>query len=224
MILYENMKPIEHVLLNPICVPTHLISGRNEGGQGGTSAPGRSTFGAPNWGRNVTYKLQNIKCQRMLIITIYKMLNVIAKSHRDHQGSHSEQLWTLMTFPGGVSIASNKRPFVVWLTAASQRFPEKQGCELFDFPTIVGSQWDGNPAFTVHAECYIAHAFRAAIKLIQYCYQGCAKGVWKRRRTQTSKALGYPKSEITKSAFYQNLVTRPDVQNFLWMLVTRSNF
>jgi len=27
------------------------------------------------------------------------------------------------------------------------------------------SQWDGNPAFTVHAESYIAHAFRAAIKL-----------------------------------------------------------
>jgi len=41
---------------------------------------------------------------------------------------------------------------------------------------IVASQWDGNRAFTVHAECYIAHAFRTAIKLIQCCYQACAKG------------------------------------------------
>jgi len=30
----------------------------------------------------------------MLIITIYKMSNVIAKSHQDHQGSQSEQFWT----------------------------------------------------------------------------------------------------------------------------------
>jgi len=29
---------------------------RNKGGgQGRTSAPGRSTLGAPNWGRNITY-------------------------------------------------------------------------------------------------------------------------------------------------------------------------
>jgi len=35
---------------------------------------------------------------------------------------------------------------------------------------IVASQWDGNPAFAVHAECYTAHAFRAAIKLTQCCY------------------------------------------------------
>jgi len=41
---------------------------------------------------------------------------------------------------------------------------------------IVASQWDGNPALTVLAECYIAHAFRAAIKLAQCCYQGCAEG------------------------------------------------
>jgi len=50
------------------------------------------------------------------------MSNVIAKSHRDHEGSQSEQLWTLVTFQGGVSVASNKRPLVVWLMAASQRF------------------------------------------------------------------------------------------------------
>jgi len=39
---------------------------RDEGGQGWTSAPGRSTLGAPNWGRNVTFLLRNVKCQRML--------------------------------------------------------------------------------------------------------------------------------------------------------------
>jgi len=43
----------------------------------------------------------------MLIIAIYKMSNVIAKSHRDHQ------LRTLVTFEGGVSVASNKCPLVV---------------------------------------------------------------------------------------------------------------
>ena len=31
--------------------------------------------------------------------------------------------------------------------------------------------------FTVHAECYSAHAFRTAIKLTRRCYQGCAEGV-----------------------------------------------
>jgi len=41
------------------------------------------------------------------------MSNVIAKSHRDHQGSQSEQLCTLVTFQGGVSVASNKCPLVV---------------------------------------------------------------------------------------------------------------
>jgi len=39
------------------------------------------------------YYLRNVKCQRMLIITIYKMSIVIAKSHHDHQCSQSEQLW-----------------------------------------------------------------------------------------------------------------------------------
>jgi len=28
MILYENMKPIEHVLLHPICVLSHLMCAR----------------------------------------------------------------------------------------------------------------------------------------------------------------------------------------------------
>jgi len=54
--------------------------------------------------------------------TIYKMLNVIAKSHQNHQGSQSEQLWTQVMFQGGVSVSSNKRSLVVWLTLASQCF------------------------------------------------------------------------------------------------------
>jgi len=35
---------------------------------------------------------------------------------------------------------------------------------------MVASQWDGNPAFTVHVQCNVAHAFRAAMKLTQCCY------------------------------------------------------
>jgi len=34
----------------------------------------------------------------------------------------------------------------------------------------------GNAAFTVHAVCYIAHAFRAAMKLAVRCCQGRAEG------------------------------------------------
>jgi len=37
----------------------------------------------------------------------------------DHEGSQSEQLLTLVTFQGGVSVASNKRPLAVGLVAAS---------------------------------------------------------------------------------------------------------
>jgi len=46
----------------------------------------------------------------------YNLLDVecICESHRDHRGSQSEQLWTLVTFQGEVSVASNKRPLVVW--------------------------------------------------------------------------------------------------------------
>jgi len=83
----------------------------------------------------------------------------------------------------------------------------KPGLRTFrlSYHFIVASQWDGNPALTVHAECYIAHAFRAAIKLTQCCYQGCAEGGWKRRRPRTSKAVGHLKSEILKSAFIKIL-------------------
>ena len=144
----------------------------------------------------------------MLAITINKMSKVIVKSHQDHQGSQSEQLWTSVTFQGGVSVSSNKRPLEIWLTAASQRF---QNARVANFPTslsfycIVASQWDGNSSFTVHAECYIAHAIRAAIKLTQCCHHGCAEGGWTRRWPRTSKAVGHPKSEITKSAFVKIL-------------------
>jgi len=61
--------------------------------------------------------------------------------------------------------------------AAPQRF---QKGRVANFPTFLSfysaSQLDGNPAFTMHAECYIAHAFRTTIKLAQCCYQGCAEG------------------------------------------------
>jgi len=41
----------------------------------------------------------------------------------------------------------------------------KPGLRTFrlTYHVILASQWDENPAFTVHAECYIAHAFWAAI-------------------------------------------------------------
>jgi len=61
-----------------------------------------------------------------------------------------------VTFQGGVSVSSNKRPLVVWLTAASQHF-QKARVATFRLPYhfIVASQWDGNPEFTVHAVCCI---------------------------------------------------------------------
>jgi len=31
----------------------------------------------------------------------------------------------------------------------------------------------------------------------------------------TSQAVGHPKNEITKNAFYQNLATRPEGEHFL---------
>jgi len=56
----------------------------------------------------------------------------------------------------------------------------KPGLQAFrlTYHFIVASQWDGNPAFKVDAQCCIEHAFRTAIKLAQCCYQGCAEGAW----------------------------------------------
>jgi len=53
----------------------HFIDSGVTKGARGTSAPRRSTLGAPNWGRNVTCLLRNVRCQRMLTTTIYKMYN-----------------------------------------------------------------------------------------------------------------------------------------------------
>ena len=162
---------------------------------------------------------------RMLIITIYNMSNVIAKSHQDHQGSQNEQLWTLMTFQGGVSVSSNKRPLVGFDSWLRHNAFRKPGLRTFRLPYHVTalSQWDWNPAFTVHAECYIAHAFRTAIKLTQCRYQGCAEEGWTRRRPPTSKAMCHPEWNY-EMCIYHNLITRPGVQHILWMLVARSYF
>jgi len=72
----------------------------------------------------------------------------------------------------------------------------KPGLQTFrlSYHFIVASQWDGNPAFTVHAECYTAHAFRAAVKLTQWWNQGCAEEACTRQRPRTSKTVGHPKS------------------------------
>jgi len=87
----------------------------------------------------------------------------VAKSHQDHQGSQSEQLWTFVTFYGVACVSSNQRRHVLWLTVASQCF---QISRVAHFPTSVSCYscvtMDGSPTFTVHAT---AHAFRAAINL-----------------------------------------------------------
>jgi len=77
---------------------------------------------------------------------------------------------THVTFQSGVSVPSKKCPLVIWLTAVSQRF-QKARVRTFRLPHhfIVVSQWDENPAFTVHA-------YRAEMKLTQCCYQGRAEG------------------------------------------------
>jgi len=64
-----------------------------KGGKGGHLPSGVALWGGPNWGRNVTNKLRNVKCERMLIPATYKLSNVIAKTHQDHHGSQNEQLW-----------------------------------------------------------------------------------------------------------------------------------
>jgi len=100
-----------------------------------------------------------------------------------------------VTFQGDISVSSNKRPLVVWLTAALQCF---QKARVGDFPTslsfysctTMGRESSG------HSACRMvyAHAFRAAIKLTQCYYHGCAEEGWTRRRPRTVKAVGHPKS------------------------------
>jgi len=112
--------------------------------------------------------VRNVKCQRMLIITIYKMSNAsrwypVTNPHQDHQGSRSEQLRTLVTFSWVAFVFSKQRRHVVWPTVASQCF---QRTSVANFPTSFSFyscvRMDGNPTFTVHAT---AHALRAAINL-----------------------------------------------------------
>ena len=128
--------------------------------------PRAQPFEGVIWGWNVTQQLRNVKCQRMLVITIYKTSNAsrwypVAKSHKDRQISHREQLRTLVMFSGGACVFINQLPHVLWLMVASQCF---QIARLANFPTSFSFcscvTMDGNPAFTVHAT---AHAFRAAI-------------------------------------------------------------
>ena len=181
---------------------------RNEGGKGG-----RLPMGAALWGHQIevgmlraNYEMSNV--ERMLTITINEMSKIIAKSNQDHQRSQSEQLWILLTFQGGVSVSSDKHPLVVRLTAASQCF---QKARVANFPTSLSfysciTMWRES---SFHSACRmlycVAHAFRATIKLTQCCCHGCADGGWTRRRPQTAKAVGHPKSEITKSAFIKIL-------------------
>jgi len=75
---YENFRRFGDYLFLDVPIASSCVT---RGEQRETSAPGRSTLGAPNWGQNVTYKLRDLKWQRILIITIYKTSNVIAKSH-----------------------------------------------------------------------------------------------------------------------------------------------
>jgi len=66
-------------------------------------------------------------------------------------------------FQGAVSVS--RRQLVMWFDSRLRHNAfRKSGLQTFRLPYhhfIVASQWDGKPAFTVHAECYIAHAFRA---------------------------------------------------------------
>jgi len=67
------------------------------------------------------------KCQWIMIITIEKMFNAngcypVAKSHKDHHVSKSEQLRTFVTFQGIVSVSSNQCSHVVWLRLRHSAF------------------------------------------------------------------------------------------------------
>jgi len=52
-------------------------------------------------------------------------------------------------FQNGASVASNQRPYVVWLTAASQRFQIAKVANLRAFQlrshSFIVSQWDEDP-------------------------------------------------------------------------------
>jgi len=138
------------------------------------------------------------KCQMSADVNNYNLIKIT----RVRKASNYEPKWCFKA--EFLSPAMTAR---LWFDSAlCHNAFAKPGMRTFRLPYnfIVASQWDGNPAFTVHAECYIVHAFIAAIKLTR-CYQGCAERAWTRRRPWTSKAVGHPKSEITKSAFIKIL-------------------
>jgi len=158
----------------------------------------------------------------MLIIAIYKISNVIAKSRRDHQGSQSEQLWTLVTFQAGVSVSSNKRPPVVWLTAASQRF---QKARVANFPTslsfhscvTIGRESSFHSACSVlYCACFQSSDKTYTMLLPRMCREGMNEVT-----DPDIQGSGSSKESNYKKGIH-NLVTSPGVQNFLWMLARRS--
>jgi len=123
------------------------------------------------------YQLRNVKCQRMLTITNYKMSNVIAKSHQDHQRSQSEQLWTVVTFQGGVSVSSNKPRLWFRLMAASQRF---QKVRVAQFPTSLSfySCATMGRKSSVHSACRVLYCacFQNSDKTYTMLLPGMCKG------------------------------------------------
>jgi len=77
----------------------------------------------------------------------------------------------------------------------------KPGLRTFRLPyhLIAASKWDGHPPFTVHAECYIAHAFGAAMKLTQCCYQARAEG------DERGDSPGHPRQWVIQRAQLQKV-------------------
>ena len=116
---------------------------------------------------------------------------------------------------------SNKRPLVVWLTAASLNAFRKPGLRTFlSFYSCVTMGQESN----FHSACsaILRMLLEQRWNLHNVVIRNVQKGGWTRQRTRAPKAVCHPKSEIIKSAFYQNLITRPGVKNFMWMLVAHT--
>jgi len=87
---------------------------------------------------------------------------------------------------------------------------------------IVALQWDRNRDFTVHAECYIAHAFKAAIKLYTMLWPGMCRRGTNEATAPGIQGSGSFKEWNYKKCIYHNLVTRPGMKHCLWMLVAHT--
>jgi len=149
------------------------------------------------------------------------MSNVITKSHKDHQGWQTEHLWTLMSFKADC-LSQNISAhlwFDSWLRHNAFRKPRLQTFRL-PYHFIVASQWDGNPASTVHAECYVAYAFRTATKPTQRCYQGCAEGDEQGDAPRHPRQCVIQRLKLQKVHLSQSC-NKTRGANFLWMLVAR---